>query len=163
MFTLVNTWTRYHQGKPRVLREARNRDCSFIFQKEKCNTASPLKWSTPEGIWYSFPLQAAIHRATSHPIQADSTVGNHVPSLQAALQTVSRCSTALHFKLERNITPRQAEARKTMKAFFLPAEYPFLTSEVHRANPLPAYSLTPLAGQDQWPEWQFDLQMLQLH
>lgn len=90
------------------------------------------------------------------PVQAESTVGNQAPALKTA--EVSMCSIALHFMPEGNIPLGQAKARKTMKAFLLPAEY-FLTTEVPRANSLLVYSPTSLLEQDYWPKrQQFALQ-----
>ena len=47
MFTLVNTWTGYHRGKPRVLREAVlviQLRLLFHFPEGKHDAASPLNW-----------------------------------------------------------------------------------------------------------------------
>lgn len=104
---------------------------------------------------------AVSRGAVGLPVQADSVAANHIPALQTA--EVSRCSITPHFMPERNFPLGQAEARKTIKAFLLAAEYPFPTSKVPKENPLLVYSLTPLVGQDRWPEQQqFVLQTLLL-
>lgn len=157
MFTLVNTWTGHHWGKPGVLREAAlGMQLRLLLHllEGKREATSPLKCSIPEGILPSFPLQRATHSSCwvwGCPVQAEYTVGNQAPALKTA--EVSMCSIALHFMPERNIPLGQAKARETMKAFLPPAEY-FLNTEVPRANSLLVYSPTSLLGQDYWPKWQ---------
>lgn len=133
MFALVNTWKGYHQGKPRVLREAvlvMQLRLLFHFPKGKCDAASLLKSSTPEErfclcllcSWR--PMAHAVSGgAIGGPVQADTALGNHVSALQTE---VSRCSIALHFMLEIETPLGQDEGINLRKAFFPPAEYPFL-------------------------------------
>lgn len=123
MFTLVNTWTGYHRGKPRVLREAvliTQLRLLFHFLEGKRDAASPLKCSTPEGILHSsFPCR---QQPTAHAVSGGTWVapfrwtpqwGKPMPAVQTA--AFSRCSIALHFTSERNIPRGQAEARKIVK------------------------------------------------
>lgn len=128
MFTLVNTWMGYHQGKPRVLREAvlavRLR-LLFHFPEGKRDAASALKCSAPEGILQSSPLPAAILSSHQPLVEPQVTLSRHTPQevttsrLSELLRFLDAALLSISLQKETSAQDKLKQARPRKLSFYL--------------------------------------------